>query len=138
MAFFKLINQTYQPTAIEGQKIAILDGQQAQTLEDFYTHIADSLVFPAHFGRNLDALDEMLNDLEWLPETHIVLVVQHYEDWLSEENEETKEVIISIIGNAAEEWESFGKNKKRLSIVIEDVAEAQTDLEFIGLEYEII
>jgi RNAse (barnase) inhibitor barstar len=38
----------------------VLDGRKCPTLEAFYDHIAEVMGFPAWWGRNLDALDEML------------------------------------------------------------------------------
>jgi len=41
-----------------------------------FDKIAGSMKFPSYFGRNWDALDECLSDLEWLPTTGFVLVVR--------------------------------------------------------------
>ena len=44
--------------------------------EDFLRRIAAALKFPDYFGNNWDALDECLRDLEWLPGSAYVLVVE--------------------------------------------------------------
>jgi RNAse (barnase) inhibitor barstar len=38
------------------------------------TEIGRALRFPGYYGRNLDALEECLTDLSWLPEGEVVLV----------------------------------------------------------------
>lgn len=42
-----------------------LDGRDIQSLSDLYDRLAGGLAFPAHFGRNLDALWDVLStDIE--------------------------------------------------------------------------
>jgi len=41
-----------------------------------FDKIAGAMKFPSYFGRNWDALDECLSDLEWLPTTGFLLVVR--------------------------------------------------------------
>ena len=38
------------------------------------TAIGRELRFPSYYGRNLDALEECLNDLSWLPAGEVVLI----------------------------------------------------------------
>ncbi len=49
-----------------GAFIAKIDGQKATSMKDFHEQIGEALNFPDYSGKNLDALDEMLNDLEWI------------------------------------------------------------------------
>jgi len=42
-----------------------LDGREIQSLSDLYDRLADGLALPPHFGRNLDALWDVLStDIE--------------------------------------------------------------------------
>lgn len=41
---------------------------------ELLTEIGAVLRFPGYYGRNLDALEECLTDLSWLPEGEVVLV----------------------------------------------------------------
>jgi RNAse (barnase) inhibitor barstar len=41
---------------------------------DLLAAIGRALHFPGYYGRNLDALEECLGDLSWLPEGEVVLV----------------------------------------------------------------
>lgn len=56
-----------------------LNGSHMTTLDGAYAEIASKLNFPGYFGRNLDALEECLQDLVDR-EGSIELVVSHGQD----------------------------------------------------------
>lgn len=56
-------------------KVIIMHGKALPTMEAFYGDIQYALQIPNYFGHNLDALDEVLHDLSWLAEKHIILIV---------------------------------------------------------------
>ena len=58
-----------------GAFIATIDGQKATSMKDFHEQIGEALNFPDYSGKNLDALDEMLNDLEWIREEKVILYI---------------------------------------------------------------
>jgi ribonuclease inhibitor len=46
-------------------KQCILDGNRVHSLDDLYDQLSTQLPFPSHFGRNLDALQDVLStDIE--------------------------------------------------------------------------
>ncbi len=47
-------------------RVASLDGGRVQGDTDLLDRLAAAFDAPAYFGRNWDALDEILRDLEWL------------------------------------------------------------------------
>ena len=57
--------------------IGIMREELIEDIESFYDEIAAALAFPEYFGRNLDALADMLNDLEWIPCRHIFLICRN-------------------------------------------------------------
>ncbi len=67
--------------------IAFLDGKYIQEKEQMYTALAKALQFPDYFGKNLDALDEMLNDLEWIEQEYVLIIVHRSSLLLQHENE---------------------------------------------------
>lgn len=44
-------------------KIIILDGDKIKNIDDFHTSFAKMLNFPAYYGRNLDALHDLLTEI---------------------------------------------------------------------------
>jgi RNAse (barnase) inhibitor barstar len=87
--------------------IAFLDGQKCTELSHFYTEISKSLNFPSYFHPNLDSLDECINNLSWIFEKEIILLIFNADNFLKKESYH-KEIINSIFENAIIEF----KNKK--------------------------
>ena len=135
MANYKILNTTSTKHSTEKTLVANIDGEQVDTLEKFYQELIVQLKFPDSFGHNLDAFDEMINDLDWLEETTICLVFKNYDNFLSEENDEAREIILTILDDAAEEWKRDADAKK-LRMYIEPSELAEDDLETIGLDYK--
>jgi hypothetical protein len=52
--------------AAGGARVAALDGGRVAGDADLLDRLAAAFDAPAYFGRNWDALDEVLRDLEWL------------------------------------------------------------------------
>ena len=135
MANYTILNTTSTKHSTEKTLVANIDGEQVDTLEKFYQELIVQLKFPESFGRNLDAFDEMINDLDWLEETAICLVFKNYNNFLSEENDEAREIILTILDDAAEEWKR-DTDAKKLRMYIEPSELAEDDLETIGLDYK--
>ena len=135
MANYTILNTTSTKHSTEKTLVANIDGEQVDTLEKFYQELIVQLQFPDNFGRNLDAFDEMINDLNWLEETTICLVFKNYDNFLSEENDEAREIILTILDDAAEEWKRV-VDAKKLRMYIEPSELAEDDLETIGLDYK--
>jgi RNAse (barnase) inhibitor barstar len=88
-----------------GAAVRVLRGRKMDTTQGFYDEIAAALQFPYYFGENLNALDECLRDLEWLPADRYVLVVRDAAHVLSAEDAgEAFDAWIEILGGARESW----------------------------------
>jgi RNAse (barnase) inhibitor barstar len=118
-----------------GAFVAYIDGSKATSVKDFHEQIAAAMQFPDYSGKNLDALDEMLNDLEWIKEKKVVIYINHSAEWLSKEKSDEKLLtIIDIFDATAEDWkwldeEEEGVSKKELQIVFHDSPRIRTLLE---------
>ena len=123
---------TFKPT--QKTLVALIDGELTQTTEQFFEKIAESIRFPEYFGHNLDSFDELINDLDWLDENDIKIVFKNYDDFLAEENDEIREIILTVLDDAAEECK-INDNTKILNIYIEPSELAQEDLETLGISY---
>ena len=63
------------PAAPPGFVVRTLDGRRGRTKRALLDELGRVLEFPAHFGRNWDALEDCLTDLGWLPGAGYWLVV---------------------------------------------------------------
>ncbi|MDZ7898866.1 MAG: barstar family protein [Arcicella sp.] len=135
MANYTILNSLSNKHSTEKTLVVVIDGEQIDTLDKFYQELIVQLKLDDDFGCNLDAFDEMINDLDWLDETSIYLIFKNYDDFLSEENDEAREIILTILDDAATEWKRDADSKK-LRIHIEPSELAEDDLETIGLDYK--
>ena len=86
--------------------IAVLDGNKCKNLSSFYKEISKALNFPDYFGNNLDSLDEMMSDLEWIEEKSVVLIIMNGNNFLSEDSDKLV-AVNGIFVRATIELENF-------------------------------
>jgi len=134
MANYTILDEVSTKHSTEKTLVVIIDGEQVDTLDKFYEQLMIQLNLDDDFGCNLDAFDEMINDLDWLEENNIHLVFKNYDDFLHEENDESREIILTILDDAASEWKRDADTKK-LRMYIEPSELAEDDLETLGIEY---
>lgn len=90
-----------------GMFLAFIDGQKCSVIKYFYDEIASALNFPEYFTHNFDSLDECINDLSWIEEKQIMLLIFNYDDLLYEEKYNL-DVVNNILANAVSELENKG------------------------------
>lgn len=120
--------------------IAHIDGKIAVTLRQFYEQIADVLEFP-HFGYNLDALNDALNDLQWLEDVRIILYITNTHDLISKERDPAKVgSVLNILDATAEDWKWVEDGElteqKELILVFEDSQRIRQLLEGENIDYK--
>ena len=86
-----------------GFSLKVIKGAKCQTLTGLLTECARTLDFPDYFGRNWDALEECLADLEWLPAKGYILLITNAESVLPDDEEEY-ETFLEILRDAGEAW----------------------------------
>jgi hypothetical protein len=86
-----------------GFAVRTIDGRHGRSKRGLLAELARALEFPADSGRNWDALEEMLADLEWLPAKGYLLVVTNGDELLVEHPEDY-ETFIDIMNSVAKEW----------------------------------
>jgi RNAse (barnase) inhibitor barstar len=136
MANYTILNTISEKHSTEKTLVVIIDGEQTDTLDKFYALVASQLKFPDDFGSNFDAFDEMMNDLEWLEETIIYLIFRNYDDFLSEENDEAREILLTILDDASTEWKRMDGEGKSLRLQIEPSDLGEDDLETLGIDFK--
>ncbi len=76
--------------------VTVMDGSTIHALADFYAAISTALNFPDYFGENLDALDEMLYDLDWIAHDHVLLLITNSTQFLQNEAEQKTQIMTLI------------------------------------------
>lgn len=56
-------------------RLVFIDGTSIDTLPKLYTTLQVQLSIPSYFGHNLDALEEVLHDLEWVQQQNIHFII---------------------------------------------------------------
>jgi RNAse (barnase) inhibitor barstar len=83
--------------------VRVVEGPGLATAPALIGALARALEFPDYFGRNWDAVDECLSDLEWLPSRHVVLVFPEAGKVLAQSPGEL-ETLSEILLTTAEAW----------------------------------
>jgi len=135
MANYTILDTISDNHSTENALVAIIDGEQTDTLQKFYASVSSQLKFPDNFGDNFDAFDEMMNDLDWLEENHICLIFRNYDLFLVEENDEAREIILTILDDASSEWKRMDGEGKLLKMLIEPSELGEDDLDTLGIEF---
>ncbi|MFD2573963.1 barstar family protein [Spirosoma soli] len=123
--------------------IAHIDGRKTLTLRQFYEEMADLLEIP-DFGFNLDALNDSLNDLQWLEDQRIVLYFTNTNDLISKERDPAKMgSVLNILDATAEDWkwvddEDETTDKKEIVVVFEDSPRIRKALDQESIDYAML
>ena len=80
-----------------------IDGRRSRSKHALLAELARVLEFPAGSGRNWDALEEMLADLEWLPAKGYLLIVTDADELLTDDPDDY-DTFIEIAKDVAKEW----------------------------------
>ena len=119
MSNFKIFKGTL-PTPLLGTLSASIDGNQTPSLNELYAHLKLALHLPDYFGNNLDALSDVLCDLSWVKEHKVDIVITNYSGFLAKETTHTRQDVLKILNDAADEWKKAkGKNKLSFQLHLE-------------------
>ncbi len=117
-----------------------IDGRQSKTLRQFYEHIAKMMEFPDYFGFNLDSLDELLNDLDWIEDKKIALHFTHTDQLISQERDPKKLAsLFNLLDASAEDWKWVDADddidKKELILLVDESTRISQLLDQEGVAY---
>ncbi|WP_161939574.1 barstar family protein [Paramesorhizobium deserti] len=82
----------------------ILNGKSMMNLETLYDEISKAFHFPPYFGRNYNALSEMLSDLSWFERNAYSILVENSSFVLADEKESALTGLLDVLSNVGEEW----------------------------------
>jgi RNAse (barnase) inhibitor barstar len=80
-----------------------IDGRRCRSKRALLSVLARALEFPAGSGRNWDALEELLADLDWLPAKGYLLIVTDAQELLAESDDDY-DSFVEIMQSVAKEW----------------------------------
>ena len=81
-----------------------LDAGRMKNLEGLYDEMSSVLSLPDYFGRNFNALEECLTDLEWIQANGYLVVIKNADLLLSDEPFESLEGLLSVLEDVGREW----------------------------------
>jgi len=84
--------------------IAVLDGSRCQTMKAFLKEMGRVFKFPSYYGQNLNALNDCLNDLEWLDKPNYILFIKNYGEFFSKEPEDVKNHVLELLEKVSKQW----------------------------------
>ena len=87
--------------------IRVIRGHKSHTKYEFANEVSAAYQFPFDFtGRSWDALDEFMNDLDWLPPTDkYLLIILNADQLLLDEPLKDFEILMNILKGTSNNWE---------------------------------
>jgi hypothetical protein len=70
-----------------------------------------------------------------LEEDRIYLIFRNYDIFLVEENDEAREILLTILDDASTEWKRMDGEGKTLKMLIEPSELGEDDLETLGIDF---
>ncbi|MGN0739547.1 MAG: barstar family protein [Treponema sp.] len=109
----KYINTTEFESIVKTnpENLFILEGKSMKTRTDLFSQIARVLYFPNYFGNNWNALDDCLQDLDWIHSDAIKILIRDFDEILSEENKKEKTIFLDCVKTANNFWEEEQEKK---------------------------
>ena len=97
-----------------------ISSTQCHTLKELYGSIVEALAYPDDFGFKVDELDDLLSDLSWIEDTHLVFFFTETEEWLiKERNKERIFTMLDLLQGVVEDWhwvDSEEEDKKTVDV----------------------
>jgi RNAse (barnase) inhibitor barstar len=87
-----------------GFVMRVLQGRKCRTKSALFSEFARVLEFPSYFGKNWDAFEECLTDLEWLPAAGYLLIITDAEQVLNDDDQEDYKTFINILQETGKVW----------------------------------
>jgi RNAse (barnase) inhibitor barstar len=83
-------------------RYVFIDGLACKKLDRCFSTLQEQLSIPGYFGKNLDALEEVLEDLDWIKEKKIKIIIYN-STALLEDDTLKKGIFLDILHSVANE-----------------------------------
>lgn len=104
MKFIRIASPDTEIKRGNNKIVVEINGSEINDWKALYDLITENFHFPGYFGENLDALYDMLLDLQWLKQDTIELVISDYQKLLSDEDEYEKNEFLFLLEDVCREW----------------------------------
>ncbi len=74
-------------------RYVFIDGFACKHIDRCYATLQEQLSLPDYFGKNLDALEEVLDDLDWIPQEKVRIIIFNQPDLLSNDAEKKNDFL---------------------------------------------
>lgn len=88
----------------ENVRLLVLEGACMSNLEGLYGEFERVFELPEYFGRNFNALEECLSDLEWLDGSGYIVFIKDADALLCEEQQDVLRGLIELFVTVAQCW----------------------------------
>lgn len=100
-----------------------LNGKRMLSLDGILDEFSAVYQFPEYFGYNWDALDECINDLDWINARAFVLILMNFDIMLAEYDSGDVDILVKVLKNACLNWkegseDGFQKRNTPFHVVI--------------------
>ena len=91
MSIVSTIHNTY--FSDNSTRYVFIDGNACDNIDKCYDELQQQLSIPEYFGKNLDALEEVLADLEWVDEEKVKIIVSNQSVLLKNSNTKIRDFL---------------------------------------------
>ena len=85
-------------------RVIQMDGTRMTTLSDMFDEFQQQARFPSYFGRNANALLDVLTDMEWMRATGYIWIIQSADSLLVAESKDVLASLVECLQEAGEVW----------------------------------
>jgi hypothetical protein len=90
--------------ATAGWRLFVIDGKMVQDKAGFLEAAAAGMAFPAYAGRNWDAFEELIRDLNWAPAAGYVILFDDVHRFASAQPDAWR-TALAILSDTVAEWQ---------------------------------
>jgi RNAse (barnase) inhibitor barstar len=144
-ALFYLIKHKdkFQDIRFKNAFLAKLEGSRCKTSVKLFEELKREFELPDYFGKNLDALYDCLMDLEWITKDHIVLIIEHFDELLSDETNDPEflEDFLITLDDVSKSWQLMDSDEftpKTFKVYIQHSDKAKDLLDMNDIEFDVI
>ena len=84
--------------------VRVLRSDKMRDFDGLFDEFASELRFPSYFGRNFNALEDCLSDLDWLPGAAYLLIIRNAVLLLANEEDADLAALMRLLVRVCEEW----------------------------------